>query len=498
METSFSRYRELILLLETGAYLHDIGKLSRYFITSKAKGIVGKDFHGQIIFIDKRLNRIPPYLNEFLNTKIEDLVRVIDKPFELDFTIGMMICAHHGCSRCLSNTPCPLKERIEDYKVLALLKTMDHMDASNPSDMLKQGINNVRIDGFFEEKEVPLSELDRMRWDIYEKCEATLKRMKESKMFSIEEMRRAVYETTRPAFLEALSDTRRCANDITLFDHSLATATLFKAFLSAYLYFDLPIPKSFREVRYYFLKGKFDRKFIEEECALSNIVFTYKGFDYIVYPYVGRKDVKSYLKKIIGPFEIVKDPYDIFKEYKDFLLSLKVKELEHIYGNIPHIEKYAIFDVKRLIYFALLQEKEQYEKKLKSFKRHIRNVSNGIIKDRRNFLKFLKKLIELKRLKKHLESKPDIKTIKAFLKVNRSKECEPYIENYFDRITSPLRPPSPKEMGEMFLSYYRATHSFKKVLNRFVLIRPPTLGRLIAFGRASAKRPNLLHTVRYG
>jgi metal-dependent HD superfamily phosphatase/phosphodiesterase len=38
------RYRDLILLAEIGAYLHDIGKLSSFFVLSKAKGKTVKDF----------------------------------------------------------------------------------------------------------------------------------------------------------------------------------------------------------------------------------------------------------------------------------------------------------------------------------------------------------------------------------------------------------------------------------------------------------------------
>jgi hypothetical protein len=46
------KYRDLILLLEIGAFIHDLGKLSSFFIISKAKSAVARDFHGQILFID--------------------------------------------------------------------------------------------------------------------------------------------------------------------------------------------------------------------------------------------------------------------------------------------------------------------------------------------------------------------------------------------------------------------------------------------------------------
>jgi hypothetical protein len=77
--------------------------------------------------------------------------------------------------------------------------------------------------------------------------------------------------------------------------------------------------------------------------------------------------------------------------------------------------------------------------------------------------------------------------------VRSSKEIEPSIEEYFDLITSPIRPPSPKEMSKMFLKYYRKTHSFKKVLAHFVITRPMTLGRVIAFSRLVYRDPQNTH-----
>ena len=95
----------------------------------------------------------------------------------------------------------------------------------------------------------------------------------------------------------------------------------------------------------------------------------------------------------------------------------------------------------------------------------------------------MEKLNEIEHIMMHLESKPKTAEIKTYLKVENSKEIEPEIEEYFDLVTSPIRPPSPTEMSQMFLKYYRKTHSYKKVLLHFVILRPLTLGRLIAFGR---------------
>ncbi|MGB9833208.1 MAG: hypothetical protein ACPLPP_06875 [Caldisericum exile] len=478
--------RNLILLLESGTFLHDIGKLSRYFITSKAKDIKGLDFHGQILYIDFSLKRIPETLWKFLNVEVYKLLQIDPQtlPFETDFYLIHMICAHHGCNRCLRNPPCNLKDKIEDYKIMELLKTLDHMDASNPLDSRKQGYKEVFIDRFFEMKErVEIEKLDSLRIELYNKLNSALIEAGfGSKNFDIISFRRKLFEYLKEPFLKTLSETRLFANDITLFDHSLATSTLFKMYLSAYFRFGMPFPKNFSGVKYSFVKCYSTSKaLIEEDFALSNVIIA--NNDFIVFPYPGlsNKKIRKGLKELINDFEVIRDPYDLFPNYKEYLLSLKVKNVEDIKEDYTYSK--AIRDVKKVIYFALLKEKEELSKKLKSFTRHIRNVSNGVLKDRINFIKFLKKLVELKRLKKHLDAKPTIEEIRKFLKVHSSKEIEPQIEEYFDLITSPIRPPSPIEMSKMFLRYYRKTHSYKKVLNHFVITRPMTLGRIIAFNR---------------
>jgi len=55
---------------------------------------------------------------------------------------------HTTVAHGVFKNPCPLKDKIEKYKLIALLKTVDHMDASNPLDAGKQGEKNVFIDRF--------------------------------------------------------------------------------------------------------------------------------------------------------------------------------------------------------------------------------------------------------------------------------------------------------------------------------------------------------------
>jgi len=359
------------------------------------------------------------------------------------------------------------------------------MDASNPLDAGKQGEKNVFIDRFFNTPlKIKVDSLNSSRYQVYQKLDRALfDCTKSDGTLNIQKFRKAVFDATKVPFTHTLSETRLYGNDITLFDHSFATATLFKAYLSCFLNFGMPFPRTFSEVNYAFIKRKnVDKHRIEEALALSNVTFTYKGNDFIPYPNLGKKRIKEIIKDAIGTFEIVKDPYDCFPEYKNYLLSLRVKNVTDIKENYTWDR--AIADVKKVIYFAILKEREKLLKKLKSSVKHLVNISKGIGKNRANGVKFMEKLNEIEHIMAHLESKPKTAEIKTYLNVENSKEIEPDIEEYFDLITSPIRPPSPTNMSRMFLKYYRKTHSYKKVLLHFVILRPLTLGRLIAFGRA--------------
>jgi hypothetical protein len=172
LKDRIKKYRDLILFLEIGAFIHDIGKLSSFFIISKAKSAVTRDFHGQILFIDiiagnKLLtgkvipkcqapgNKKLSPLMEFLFTPIYKLLDLPQMVSGIDLSISLshFVCAHHGCSRCLyglardkldgafptNAEDCPFKDRIDNHPLIALLKTVDHLDASNPADSGKQG-----------------------------------------------------------------------------------------------------------------------------------------------------------------------------------------------------------------------------------------------------------------------------------------------------------------------------------------------------------------------
>jgi predicted transcriptional regulator len=382
-----AEYRNFVLLCEVGAQLHDLGKLSRLFVLSKAKNTNIKDFHGQILFID--YEKIPQPVKEFIfvplwmffedelplepisktewnnsnnipssaisksgknakNTATENKVsgtgiykNILQNPqnsismqhldtnvprsavtafldfkrrFEADplstyyapllsapyikdiplnIALSHFICAHHGCSRCLLQNylrkPCAFDEsqavpplRIDTHPLIKLLKTVDHLDASNPSNKGKQELFNLyRDDFFFGETRLPFERFEEMRFSFYRELGAFLQALKDSetKLYkgrnltpqavyfkNIEQINAFVKHLAEKYFTNALSETRRFGNDITLFDHSLATASFFKAFLYAHLVLGKAMPDSFFTVRFRVMKI---RKISSEEVQAA-------------------------------------------------------------------------------------------------------------------------------------------------------------------------------------------------------------------------------------
>jgi len=295
------KYRDLILFLEIGAFLHDLGKLSSFFIISKAKSAVTRDFHGQILFIDLiSYGKVIPKcqapgnkklspLMEFLFTpiyKLLNLPQMVDG-IDLSISLSYFVCAHHGCSRCLyglarnklkdafptSIKECPFKDRIDNHPLIALLKTVDHLDASNPADSGKQGFSSVMIDQFFYgEKEVLLKKLNGYRINFYRDLNnflaenfpniknfqkiynsPSIQNVQQCKNGSnfifnhqdIVNVNKFVKSLGEKYFSSTLSETRRYGNDITLLDHAKSVSSCFKMYLFDHFVFGKPLINSF-------------------------------------------------------------------------------------------------------------------------------------------------------------------------------------------------------------------------------------------------------------
>ncbi len=497
---SDSKYKELILLSEIGAYLHDIGKLSRFFVLSKARGMNVKDFHGQILFLDKKI--LPPSLKNFLFSPLSDFVgenRI--KGIDLNISLSHFICAHHGCSRCLMGMPCPFKDEIEKHPLIKLLKTVDHLDASNPANSGKQAPFKLYRDNiFYPETPLPVKKFDEMRKDFYSEVEEFLRK---NGTENISELNRFIKSASQKYFENALSETRRFGNDITLLDHSNAVSSLYKAFLYAYLFWNKKIPNSFFGVRFRVIKVKgaeyeTSRILSETYACCNEIVRSEESGYYLVANFKRNGKFANFIREITGKeieFSKANDlsyilgdeffgfPPDEIKKRLDSLFIKTVSDIREGYT-----EKQAIEDIKKVILFAELRRKESISAKLRSFEKHLANLNKGSFHDPSNLPKFFKKEREVRLLRKHYEAGISAEKIKEKYGWKSSRDAENEIYAYFNEVLSPVRPPSPVEMSAYLLKLYHKYGSYKKVLEEFLIKRPLVPGRVFAIFRVLKKR----------
>ncbi len=493
---SDSKYRKLILLSEIGAYLHDIGKLSRFFVLSKARGMNVKDFHGQILFLDKKI--LPPRLAKFLFSPLSNITGVSEiKGINLNISLSHFICAHHGCGRCLKNAPCPFKDEIEKHLLIKLLKTVDHLDASNPSNSGKQAPFNLYRDNiFYQETSLPVRKFDEMRGNFYFELEEFLRK---NGTKDISELNRFIKSASQKYFENALSETRRFGNDITLLDHSNAVSSLYKAFLYGYLFWNKEIPNSFFNVRFRVMKikradEKISHILSDVYVCCNEIVWTDGNGYYLIANFKKNGKFADFVRKITGKeieFSKTNDLTFIFNdeffgfssaEIKRRLNSVFIKRVSDI--RRAYTEKQAIEDIKKVILFAELRRKETISAKLKSFEKHLANLSKGSVHDPSNLPKFFKKEREVRLLRKHCNAGVSIEKIKEKYGWKSSRDAENEIYAYFNEVLSPVRPPSPVEMSAYLLKLYHRYGSYKRVFEKFLINRPLVPGRVFAIFRS--------------
>jgi len=551
LKVKAEKYRDLILLLEIGAFIHDLGKLSSFFIISKAKSAATRDFHGQILFIDlisygkvipkcqaPGNKKLPP-LMEFLFTPIYKLLNLPQMVDGIDLSISLshFVCAHHGCSRCLyglarnklkdafptSIKGCSFKDRIDNHPLIALLKTVDHLDASNPADSGKQGFSSVMIDQFFYgEKEVLLKKLNGYRINFYRNLNnflaenynsPSIQNVQQCKNGSnfifnhqdIVNLNKFVKSLGEKYFSFTLSETRRYGNDITLLDHAKSVSSCFKMYLFNYFVFGKPLINSFFNAHFRVLTVHDTSRKVENSIsyglACANLIIkTDENLHFLVTNirenivrnllYFGARHERTVGKRFnlsrVDDFSVIfndtlkgkhlRDAFDKLKE-------MKIKTPE----DLGFTEKELINELKRVVFFSALKKKEALQRRLKSSLKHLENLKNGTTYNEKNLFKYYRKESEINTILRHLDSYPTIEIIKYRTGWKSSRDAEKEVYNFFNVILSPIRPPSPIEMSNFFLKEYHKIGSSKGLYENLIIRRPLTPGRIYAFTRNMVK-----------
>ncbi|MGC9125418.1 MAG: hypothetical protein ACP5GW_04765, partial [Caldisericaceae bacterium] len=508
-------FRDLILLLEVGAFFHDIGKLSSAFIASKVPSSKISDLHGQILFIDrgylsdegsewkKSSRQIPGNLERLLFAPINQIVDLPPVVNNVDISISLshLVCAHHNCTRCLypvrdtdGATLCPYHRVIQKNPLIFLLRTVDHLDASNPSDANKQPLDELVRDNFiFPETRIDVSTLDDAREHFYTELEQFLA----SRDYTISGLNAFVKQAASKYFVLGLSETRKFGNDITLLDHSKSVAAYYKAYLHSYFVDGKPLPESFFEAHFRILSVESCNtdveKFLSNTLAMSNLVARTDNKSHFLTVNTNSKrllaeiydrfSAKAYYGKTDDFSPLFSDTLfgTSLGDFYRVLANLHIKEPEDIKPG--YTKEKALADIKKVIYFALLQRKELIQRQLASGRKHLANLEEGSNHDEKNFARFFRKKREVESLFTALGRGMSVESIKAVYGWQSSHDAAEEVYDFFNEVLSPIRPPSPVKMSKYLLKDYLRHRSFKRLYMNLLVLRPIILARVYAFFR---------------
>lgn len=214
--------RENILIGEIGAMLHDIGKCHPDFVKSKSieKTPKDKDTHAQI--------------DNILNSKLVGLIKNIK--FNIFFEQGQtdvysLITEHHNHNA---------------KGLITLLKSCDNLDSADDKGIVrkKQSIDNTVINSPFgyPKERIDLNCLQKRLDDLSNDLIGLLNNYI-SNSISLTCVRESVINNLETTFIHALGETRIPSNDVTLWDHSHSTASLFKSILCGLALGENPDPQ---------------------------------------------------------------------------------------------------------------------------------------------------------------------------------------------------------------------------------------------------------------
>ncbi|WP_213698219.1 CRISPR-associated protein Csx11 [Acetomicrobium sp.] len=197
--------RNDILMGEIGALLHDIGKMHPYFLKHQS------------------IERTTSFSHENISNFLDPILyrHICDSAF--DFTIM---------------TPSNIKNLIEQHHkhsqaddIVKYLQKCDRKDSADDKGIVrrKQSINNTIISSpfGFENEKIDLSCLQKRFDDLQNNLIELFENYSDIISF-----RKSLIGNLKTAFSHALGETRIPANDVTLWDHSYSTASLFKTILA--------------------------------------------------------------------------------------------------------------------------------------------------------------------------------------------------------------------------------------------------------------------------
>jgi hypothetical protein len=224
-------YRDAIAFVELACSLHDLGKCTKDFTQYmlKLKPSDLKYDHMRILERDEELIRKMGLRNFFWgelgNVFKKSLVSDIVKKWDLDqISVKTLIEKHE-----MTWEEKRKRKENPETKLIALMRIADKKDAADDRVMplAKQKKETCISSVFGKEKKIE-EDLDKARKSFYEELSSIWKNYDAHP--DAQKLRKEVYDAFGK-LKYALAETRRAANDVSLVDHSYATASIMKALL---------------------------------------------------------------------------------------------------------------------------------------------------------------------------------------------------------------------------------------------------------------------------
>jgi CRISPR-associated Csx11 family protein len=252
--------RALILLVECMGFLHDVGKLSE-----------NRQNHHKKYNNDVKENSVPISVEKIFKLKFESL---LNNCIPQDVLENVKNCEikgfqyHHAGKNYEGYWP---QNWIEE-----IINLSDNKDSSEDRGKAIAEQKDYKSSVFGKEEKIP-GNLEEKRKEFYIKLQKSIGKLHKlkKKHLSIEEwgdFHNGIIDSISLYFSIALAETRRAANDVTLFDHSYMSGTITKALIGKSLLND-DIRKKFANIG--------ETAHFDDECDLDLLVISFNGLKFL-------------------------------------------------------------------------------------------------------------------------------------------------------------------------------------------------------------------------
>lgn len=267
--------RNLILLAEIGALIHDAGKFGREFIIHQSCECSRDCSKNNANYPECSFNHTRIFGTGFLSSELDAILQDARwKPLLIDSTINQPTSSLDYLEEFIS------KHHSGNSGLLALVARCDRVDSGIDKGALqesaKQGcLSTYLASAFGWEQRLPIFRLydrlvdERNQWsnEIYSSLEGILKGNSNPS-----DERSSIMKETEKAFRQALGETRRAANDVSLWDHAYSVASLQKAAL-AQVFLKNAWPGDLTKLQWRILIVAFDGlQFLENAHHISDLL----------------------------------------------------------------------------------------------------------------------------------------------------------------------------------------------------------------------------------